>query len=118
MTTSPDWPQAMPMLYGWRAHQERMRSASVVARSCQFSRSAGRFAPGAHGNTCHPRSAAASADHRGPGSARPAPATLTPDVIPSNRYLVTGVLRHTNLLDIIEHITIDVHRSVPIRSDE
>src|ERR1700677_4099676 len=95
-----------------------MRSASVVARSCQFSLSAGRLAPGAHGKTHHPRSAAASADHSGPGSARPTPATLTPDVIPSNRCRVTVVLSHSNLIDIIERACIDVGRSVPIRADE
>src|SRR5580700_1827421 len=90
----------------------------MVARSCQFSRSAGRFAPGAHGKTYHPRPAAASADHSGSGSVRPTPAPLTPDVIPSNRYRVTVVLRRAYPIVIIEHIVIDMYRPVPIRSDE
>ena len=63
----------------------RIWSGSVVARSCQLSFSAGRLAPGAHGNTCHPRSAAASAQDCSPGSARLALATLTEGLIPSNR---------------------------------
>lgn len=74
------------MLYGARDHQSLIRSAEVVAMSCQLPRNAGRFPSGTQGNTCHPRSAAASADHSkaGPRPARVTAATLTPSMFLEN----------------------------------
>src|SRR5690348_11751245 len=82
-TTSPEGPQAIPTLYGARVHQSRIWSGEVVARSCQFPRSAGRFPPAAQGNTCQPCMAAVSADRTRAGSARGVTsATLTPLLFP------------------------------------
>ena len=77
MTASRDGPQEIPMLNGARDHQSRIRAGEVVAMSCQLPRNAGCFPSATQGNTCQPRSAAASADSSSARSARVTSATLT-----------------------------------------
>jgi hypothetical protein len=57
MTTSPEGPVAMPMVWGMCCHQRVIWSGSVLARVSHRLMTGGFLAPGVMGNTCQPRAA-------------------------------------------------------------